>query len=124
MQSIKASSNEKEKARTEQGSSRLIALQHVQESTKERPMTTKEDSHFPPHQSLELRLFDPSTSPSIFALPPSFKHLDQAFVSPRIVFECLAKLLTVLDLALIDAFGNGRIERAEMSELGVCDGGR
>jgi hypothetical protein len=87
-------------------------------------MTTKGDSHLPPNQSLELRLFDPSTSPSIFALPPSLKYLDQALVSPRIVFECLAKLLTVLDLALIDTFDNGGIERAEVSELGVCDGGR
>ena len=119
----KAGSNEKEKVQMKEGSSQLITY-YEQESRGESPMTTKRDSHLPPNQSLELRLFDPPTSPSIFALPPSFKHLDQAFVSPRIVFECLAKLLTVLDLALIDAFNNGGIERAKMSELGVYDGGR
>jgi hypothetical protein len=104
-----------------EGSSKLITFL---ESRKESPMMTKGDSHLPPNQSLKLRLFDPPTSLSIFALPPSLKHLDQAFVSPRIVFECLAKLLTVLDLALIDAFDNDGIERAEMSKLGVYDGGR
>jgi len=35
VQSTKAGSNEKEKAQTKQGSSRLIALHHVQESMKE-----------------------------------------------------------------------------------------
>jgi hypothetical protein len=35
VQLTKAGNNEKEKARTKQGSSRLIALHHVQESMKE-----------------------------------------------------------------------------------------
>jgi hypothetical protein len=122
--STKAGSNEKEKVQMKEGSSQLITLHYEQESRRESPLTTKGGSHLPSNQSLELRLFDPPTSPSIFALPPSLKHLDQAFISPRIIFECLAKLLTVLDLALIDAFDNGGIERAEMSELGVYDGSR